>query len=41
MLPADILRNGVDGDGDGHVDLKGSSPDALMSGARMIAEMVV
>jgi len=39
MLPADILRNGVDGDGDGHVDLKGSSPDALMSGARMIAEM--
>ena len=37
MLPDDILRNGVDGDGDGHVDLKGSSPDALMSGARMLA----
>ncbi|WP_444453291.1 lytic murein transglycosylase [Rhodobacter capsulatus] len=39
MLPADILRNGVDGDGDGHVNLKGSSADALMSGARMIASM--
>ncbi|MBZ4023609.1 lytic transglycosylase [Rhodobacter sp. TJ_12] len=39
MLPDDILRNGVDGDGDGHVDLKGSSADALMSGAKMIAGM--
>ncbi|ETD91324.1 lytic murein transglycosylase [Rhodobacter capsulatus] len=39
MLPADILRNGVDGDGDGHVNLKGSSADALMSGAKMIASM--
>lgn len=37
MLPADILRNGVDGDGDGHVDLKRSSADALMSGARMLS----
>ncbi|MEZ5777654.1 MAG: lytic murein transglycosylase [Paracoccaceae bacterium] len=36
MLPDDILRNGVDGDGDGHVDLKGSSPDALVSGAKML-----
>jgi len=39
MLPADILRNGVDGDGDGHVNLKGSSADALLSGAKMIAGM--
>ena len=39
MLPEDILHNGVDGDGDGHVDLKGSSADALMSGAKMIAGM--
>lgn len=39
MLPADILVNGVDGDGDGHIDLKGSAPDALMSGAKMIAGM--
>ena len=36
MLPEDILRNGVDGDGDGHVDLKTSAPDALMSGAKML-----
>lgn len=36
MLPEDILRNGVDGDGDGHVDLRGSSADALMSGAKML-----
>ncbi|WP_376875437.1 lytic murein transglycosylase [Albirhodobacter sp. R86504] len=39
MLPADLLRNGVDGDGDGHVDLKGSSPDALMSGGKMLSEL--
>ncbi len=39
MLPDDILRNGVDGDGDGHVDLKGSSADALASGARMLATL--
>ncbi|MGB3315327.1 MAG: lytic murein transglycosylase [Albidovulum sp.] len=36
MLPEDILRNGVDGDGDGHVNLKTSPPDALMSGAKML-----
>ncbi len=36
MLPDDILRNGVDGDGDGHVSLKTSPPDALMSGAKML-----
>lgn len=36
MLPADILENGVDGDGDGHILLKTSAPDALMSGARML-----
>jgi membrane-bound lytic murein transglycosylase B len=36
MLPEDILRNGVDGDGDGHVSLKTSAPDALMSGAKML-----
>ncbi|WP_116087437.1 lytic murein transglycosylase [Tropicimonas sp. IMCC34011] len=38
MLPGDILRNGVDGDGDGHVDLKGSAADALMSGAKALAD---
>ncbi|MCB1362793.1 MAG: lytic murein transglycosylase [Rhodobacteraceae bacterium] len=36
MLPRDILENGVDGDGDGRVDLKSSAPDALMSGANML-----
>ena len=36
MLPEDILRHGVDGDGDGRVDLKRSAPDALLSGAKML-----
>ncbi|MEV8467379.1 lytic murein transglycosylase [Fluviibacterium sp. DFM31] len=36
MLPEDILTNGVDADGDGHVRLKSSSADALASGARML-----
>ena len=36
MLPVDILARGVDGDGDGHVTLKTSIPDALMSGARLL-----
>jgi lytic murein transglycosylase len=39
MLPADIIENGVDGDGDGHVLLKTSAPDALMSGANMLRSL--
>lgn len=39
MLPEDILRNGVDGDGNGHVDLKGSSVDALTSGGKMLQHL--
>jgi lytic murein transglycosylase len=39
MLPADILANGVDGDGDGHVRLKTSAPDALTSGGRMLRSL--
>ena len=39
MLPRDILENGVDGDGDGHVNLKSSAPDALMSGAKMLSAL--
>jgi lytic murein transglycosylase len=39
MLPGDILENGIDGDGDGHVTLKTSAPDALMTGARMLSRM--
>ena len=36
MLPADILENGVDGDGDGSVSLKTSVADALLSGGAML-----
>lgn len=39
MLPADILENGVDGDGDGRVSLKTSVPDALMSGGKMLQHL--
>jgi lytic murein transglycosylase len=39
MLPQDILENGVDGDGDGHVYLKTSAPDALMSGGKMLQHL--
>jgi lytic murein transglycosylase len=39
MLPRDILENGVDGDGDGHVSLKTSAPDALMSGGKMLRHL--
>ncbi len=39
MLPEDILTNGVDGDGDGHVSLKTSPEDALLSGAHMLADL--
>lgn len=38
MLPRDILENGVDADGDGKVTLKTSAPDALVSGAAMLAD---
>ncbi len=36
MLPEDIIVNGIDGDGDGTVNLKTSPPDALLSGANML-----
>lgn len=39
MLPADIIENGVDGDGDGHVTLKTSAIDALMSGGKMLQSL--
>lgn len=39
MLPADIIENGVDGDGDGHVTLKTSAVDALMSGGKMLQSL--
>ena len=39
MLPGDIRDRGIDGDGDGHVDLQGSAPDALLSGANMLRSL--
>ncbi|KNG94748.1 lytic murein transglycosylase [Pseudaestuariivita atlantica] len=39
MLPEDILRNGVDADGDGRVSLKTSAPDALLSGANLLRSL--
>ncbi len=39
MLPIDIERNGVDGDGDGHVNLRGSAADAVLSGAKMLKSL--
>ena len=39
MLPRDIIENGMDGDGDGRVDLKGSARDALLSGGKMLSHL--
>jgi lytic murein transglycosylase len=39
MLPADIHEFGVDGDGDGRVDVKNSSPDAILTGANFIRSL--
>jgi len=39
MLPEDIIVNGVDGDGDGKVNLKTSATDALMSGGKMLQHL--
>ena len=36
MLPSDILRLGVDGDGDGKVDMRRSVPDVILTTARKI-----
>jgi len=38
-LPREIVRQGMDGDGDGVVDLKGSAPDALMTGANVLSSL--
>ncbi|MBP1852357.1 lytic murein transglycosylase [Rhizobium halophytocola] len=39
MLPKDIVAHGVDGDGDGHVDLKSSAPDVIMTAANFIQSL--
>lgn len=36
MLPEDIIAFGVDGDGDGHVNVKQSSADAILTAAKFI-----
>ena len=38
-LPREIVLQGMDGDGDGVVDLKGSSADALMTGANVLSSL--
>lgn len=39
MLPEDIIRHGVDGDGNGHVDLKKSAPDTILTAASFIQSL--
>lgn len=36
ILPSDYLKNGVDGDGDGIIDLRNSVPDVIMTTAKKI-----
>ncbi|MFG5382943.1 lytic murein transglycosylase [Yoonia sp. R2-816] len=38
-LPREIVEKGMDGDGDGVVDLKSSSADALMTGANVLSSL--
>ncbi len=39
MLPDDIIHYGVDGDGDGHINVKTSSADAVLTAAAFIKDM--
>ncbi|WFU07578.1 lytic murein transglycosylase [Rhizobium sp. CB3090] len=39
MLPPSIIAFGVDGDGDGHVNLKTSAPDVILTTARYIQSL--
>lgn len=39
MLPEDIIAFGIDGDGDGHVNVKQSSPDAILTAAKFIEHL--
>jgi lytic murein transglycosylase len=39
MLPRDIIAYGMDGDGDGHVRLKESSPDVILTTAKFIQSL--
>jgi lytic murein transglycosylase len=39
MLPRDIIAHGVDGDGDGHINVKTSAPDAILTAASFIKSL--
>ncbi|MGE6740713.1 lytic murein transglycosylase [Allorhizobium pseudoryzae] len=39
MLPKDIIAHGIDGDGDGHVNVKASAPDAILTAASFIKSL--
>jgi lytic murein transglycosylase len=39
MLPRDVIQYGIDGDGDGHVTLKTSAPDAILTAANHLQNM--
>lgn len=39
MLPEDIIAFGIDGDGDNHVNVKSSSPDAILTAAKFIQHL--
>jgi len=39
MLPKDIIEFGVDGDGDGHVNVKQSAADAILTAAKFIQHL--
>ena len=39
MLPKDIIAYGVDGDGDGHINVKQSAPDAILTAAKFIQSL--
>ncbi len=39
ILPSDILKHGVDGDGDGHVDLRNSEADVILTAAKFIKDL--
>lgn len=39
MLPKDIIEFGIDGDGDNHVNVKQSSPDAILTAAKFIQHL--
>jgi lytic murein transglycosylase len=39
MLPKDIIAFGVDGDGDHHINVKSSGPDAILTAAKFIQSL--